>query len=74
MSSTAVATLPSHIYLVISVETAFLAFHSSVFFFILVQKCARNRQLSHAFYTLFLLQCCSNYANYGLVGGSEKEL
>lgn len=59
--------LPSYVFLLIPIESAFLAFHISVFF-LTAQKLRKNRQFSHAFYTLFLLQCCSNYANYGLVG------
>jgi hypothetical protein len=59
--------LPDHVLLLIPVEAAFLVFHATVFLFILAQKFKGTPQMSHAFYTIYLLQCCGNYANYGLV-------
>lgn len=60
--------LPDHILLLIPIEAAFLAFHATVFLFIVAQKLKGSQQVSHAFYTIYLMQCCGNYGNYGLVG------
>lgn len=73
-STTQAPSVPAYVFAVIPIEAAFLCFHLSVFVFILVQRLKGNNQLSHAFYTLFLMQCCSNYANYGLVSDAGKGL